>query len=119
MEYLRQTNMRIRRAMAPGLIFLTLAYFAYHAIQGNHGLLALGELERELVTLQVEAVAVSAERQALEQLVEGLRPEAVDPDLLEERARAVLGFIRADEVILPLPKTGAPTVTPPVLKGKS
>ena len=40
------------------------------------------------------------ERLALEHRVQLLRPESVDPDLLEEQARARLGLSEPDEVVI-------------------
>ena len=44
-----------------------------------------------------------AEREQLEAKVIKLRPGSIDPDLLEERARTVLGYARPDEHIVILP----------------
>ena len=81
------------------LLFL-LVYFSYHAVSGSRGLLALLELRREIAATEAELDRVAAERAALERRVERMRPESLDLELLDERARATLGLIHEDEVIV-------------------
>ena len=80
------------------LILLGIVNFGYHALQGDYGLFALLRTETEEVALQRELAALKAERAQLENLALRLSPEFLDLDLLDERARAVLGHMRADEI---------------------
>lgn len=91
---------RISRAWEPALVILILAYFSYHAIEGHHGLLALRELNTQLADLEIKAQASKTERAALEGKVSSLRRDNLDLDLLDERARAILGYSEAGEVVL-------------------
>lgn len=75
-------------------------YFGYFAINGNHGLLAWLRLQHEIEATQVDLDRLQAERMPLEHRVRLLRPESVDPDLLEEQARARLGLAEPDEVVI-------------------
>ncbi len=40
------------------------------------------------------------EQEILERRVQLLRPDSLDPDMLEERARKVLNFAKKDEVVI-------------------
>jgi cell division protein FtsB len=80
------------------LILLGIVNFGYHAIQGEYGLFALMRFESEETALRAELGGLVAERAQLENLAVRLSPEFLDLDLLDERARAVLGHMRADEV---------------------
>jgi cell division protein FtsB len=99
----------MRQAMAPLFGAAAIAYFGYHAVQGDRGLIAWWNLRYEIEKTDIALAEVGAERQVLEHRVSLLRPESLDPDMLEERARVMLGFVHPDDRIVPLP---APRVAP-------
>jgi cell division protein FtsB len=82
------------------VIFALVLYFGYFAIYGKHGLVNWVRLNEEIVLKQGELDRTKTERAALEHRVRLLRPESVDPDLLEEQARARLGLSQGDEVVI-------------------
>jgi len=92
--------MRDRRTLLLLLIVLSTGYFAFHAIYGNRGLLAWYQVHHRLEALSAQKQAKQAELAALENRVQLLRPQRVDPDLLDERARAMLGFTATDEAVV-------------------
>ena len=57
-------------------------------------------LERSISKLSEQHQELHIKRTALEYNVQRLRPNSIDPDLLEERARYVLGYVHPDETIL-------------------
>jgi cell division protein FtsB len=89
------------RGVGVTLVLVALVlYFGYFAIYGKHGLVNWIRLQEEIGLKQGELDRVRAERTALEHRVRLLRPESVDPDLLEEQARARLGLSQPDEVVI-------------------
>jgi cell division protein FtsB len=96
-------RLRVRNVAMPAVMVSILAYFAYHAVEGNHGLLARSHLENELGGLQQKAATLHEQRLRLERRVALLRPDNLDPDLLAEEARRVLGYAHPDEVIILTP----------------
>jgi cell division protein FtsB len=58
-------------------------------------------VETETKRLASQRDALSAERAELENLTKRLSANYLDLDLLDERARDVLGYVRPDEVVLP------------------
>jgi cell division protein FtsB len=83
------------------LIAVTLViYFVYHLIQGERGVLSWMRLKNRITVAEQKLAEVQGEQTALEQRVHLLRPESLDPDMLEERARTVLNFARKDEIII-------------------
>ena len=74
------------------------AYFAYHTVQGDQGLLALAQLRKAVALAEAEREAVRGERLALEHRTEGLIGPTIDGDLLDEQVRIQLGYGRDDEV---------------------
>ena len=77
-------------------ICLTL-YFSYHLMQGERSIIRYVTLEQSIVKTALMVEKTTTQRQELEARVVRLRPASLDPDLLEERARVVLGFGFANE----------------------
>lgn len=82
------------------LAAVLLAVFAHSGLQGDYGLLALRRAELLERELEADLARARADRQVLQNLTRRLSPESLDLELLDERARAVLGYIRPDEIIV-------------------
>ena len=100
MKFVDQIRLRLTRALTPALVLVAIFYIGYHAVQGNHGLLKLMELRAETVELETQASEVASEKHALEIKVNNLRKDNLDLDLLDERARDVLGFQEQNEIVI-------------------
>ena len=87
----------------PVLGTLVVAYIAFHAVQGDRGLLAYFTYSQEVSRATVTLQDVRQTREKLAYRVALLRPESRDLDLLEERARTTLDLVRDDEFIVFLP----------------
>ncbi|TAL27225.1 MAG: septum formation initiator family protein [Alphaproteobacteria bacterium] len=79
-----------------GLFF----YFAYHLAHGDRGYFAWKGLQKKLTEAEAQYDQKRAERQALENRVKLLRPDSLDLDMLDERARTVLGFVKPNEKVV-------------------
>ena len=105
MAFFSELRRQAQSIVPPFIGVCMVGYFAYHAVQGDRGFLAWLKLTQEIADAQTRLAAVSGEHDALEHRVNLLRPESLDPDMLEERARILLNFVRQDErVILINPK---------------
>lgn len=83
------------------LIFLIgVIYFAFHAVSGERGLLALMQYNQKVKTAQEKYEQVHMERLQLEHRVTLLRPDSLDLDLLDEESRKLLGYAGKEEIIL-------------------
>ncbi len=82
---------------------LVLAYFSYHMIQGNHGVIALLELRAKVAAAEVIQSETGADHRRLVQQVTLLRPDNLDPDMLEERTRVMLNYVHHDEIVIITP----------------
>jgi len=80
--------------------FCLACYFTYHIGFGERSLIRLLSLERGIAQISSEYEGLRSERTALESRVVRLRPGSLDRDLLEERARYVLGFVFPGEQII-------------------
>ena len=77
-----------------------IAIFAHSGLQGDHGLAAYREAETEERELRTELAGLRAEHDVLANRVLRLSDRYLDLDLLDERARAVLGLVRPDELVV-------------------
>jgi cell division protein FtsB len=78
----------VRLTILGGLI----VYFGAQALTGERGLLNEAERREALIDRRAELARLEAERSELQARVDGLSAEHLSVDLLEERARVVLGF---------------------------
>ena len=103
MALVHEIRRRGRQFLPQVLLAATLGYFGYHILQGEHGVLAWLQLEKDLRIARANATVLDEEKAQLEHRVNLLRPDSLDPALLEERAREVLNYARDDEMIVLLP----------------
>ena len=83
---------RLRSYLPTAALSLLILYFAFNAFTGEQGLLSSGQRDEALVQRTQELAALSAQREDLEKRARLLRDESLSADLLEERARSLLGF---------------------------
>ena len=81
---------------------LLIGYFGVNAFTGNHGLKAKQALDQQFVELADELALLKRERTEWQRRVALLKSESIDPDTLDERSRAVLGYLNARELSLML-----------------
>jgi cell division protein FtsB len=79
---------------------VAVSYFLFHAQHGARGLDARDTLKQALRVADGELAALVAERKDWEQRLSLVRDESVDRDLLDESARATLGRVNKNDIIL-------------------
>ena len=82
------------------LAALFIGYFAVNAFTGDHGLRAQQDLDQQMASMKTDLARVKAERSVWERRVSLLRSDRIDPDMLEERARALLDDVDPRDVTL-------------------
>ncbi len=73
-------------------IGLLIAYFAFHALVGEGGLLTWSQRSKTLSQRTEQLETLRRERTELEARAQLLRDTSLSRDLLEERARSLIGF---------------------------
>jgi cell division protein FtsB len=91
---------RARAITGPVLAISLVCYFAYHLFVGDRGLIAWLHLTQQLRDGKATLAALDSERRALDHRVGLLRPDHLDPDMLDERARAALNLAGPDEIVI-------------------
>jgi cell division protein FtsB len=77
-------------------------YLGAHAVTGRQGLVAYVDLQAQERALESRMAALEAERDALEARAARLRPETLDLDYLDERARITLAAGDSEELVFAL-----------------
>jgi cell division protein FtsB len=91
----------LTRAIVPGILFFVGIYFTFTAVQGNNGLFQRIQVEAERDRLAEELAGLQEQVARMEILTHRLSDTYLDLDLLDERVRNVLGYVRPDEIVLP------------------
>ena len=87
----------------PTMIMAALClYFSFYLLFGPRGYLALQRIQETSVIKAIEHQELADKRQSLEADVKLMRPNSLDPDMAEEQARHTLGYIKPDEIVVPL-----------------
>ncbi|CAM3303555.1 MULTISPECIES: septum formation initiator family protein [Thalassospira] len=92
--------LRLKQAVAPVIAFTVMAYFIFHSVEGERGLLNYWSMQDRVSQITQVLEETTERRKLLEQHVLSLRASHLDPDLLDERARAMLNAAHPDDVII-------------------
>jgi cell division protein FtsB len=96
----KEIRRRARHVVGPFLGLTLVVYFAYHTVQGDRGLMAWWQLNQEVKQAEETLAQLDETRTTLDRRASLLRPDHLDPDMLEERARLMLNMGRDDEVVV-------------------
>lgn len=77
-----------------------LGFFAWHAQEGPRGFAFHQKLASQSRQLSEELAAIQKQRTDFETRVALLRPESVDPDMLDEMARSTLDVAGPNDLIV-------------------
>jgi len=102
MSLAREFKRRARIMVAPAIFLAITGYFSWNATQGDRGLVAYAQRQELLRGVVADQDAAKAERDGWETRVTGLRARHLDPDTLDERARAMLNLAEPSDVIVKL-----------------
>ncbi|GLS18783.1 hypothetical protein GCM10007874_18000 [Labrys miyagiensis] len=99
---------RIRAILNQLALFLgtaaAIAYFSYQAFNGDHGIQAQHQFDKQRQDLTNELAQLRDEHQALERRVNLLKAQTIDPDMLEEKSRELLGLVDPNDIVVLLGK---------------
>lgn len=77
-----------------------LGYFAWYAWKGPRGYIYQDQLQGKLAMLDGKFAGVQQQRVRLEHKVGLLRPESIDPDILDEMARSQLQMAKPGDLVI-------------------
>jgi len=82
------------------LAALLIGYFGVNAYSGNRGLKAKEVIDQQSAALTAELDRLKVEHAQWDRRIALLKSEAIDPDMLDERARALLDYVDPNDVTL-------------------
>ena len=100
----KRRRFAVRRLVLPFVAMGVCAYFAHHATHGPNGWSAREARLAKRDALRVELAALQTERKRAAQRTKLLNGTVIERDVLDERARDLLGLSRGDEIILMMPR---------------
>ncbi len=101
MSWGRVLRQQAKAAIAPTVFLGLVGYFGWNATQGERGSQAFALRQDQLRVVQSDLARVTAERDMWERRVAGLRTQRLDPDTLDERARAMLNVADPADIVVP------------------
>jgi cell division protein FtsB len=95
---------RARRILIPLMLYsasaAVAAYFIHHAHSGARGIEARQKYEADVAELSKEFEGLKTDRTNWERRIALLRSDQIDRDLLEERARVMLGRVHPNDLVI-------------------
>ena len=97
--------------VAAGLIAFQ-AYLGFNVVSGQYGIESQKQMQVAIQELQARSAALQARIEASRHRVTLFDPQRLDPDIVSERARALLAMANpADVVVMVDANTGEPNVS--------
>lgn len=87
------------------------AYLGFNVVSGQFGIESQRQMHEEIKELRAQSAALQAQISAYRHRVGLFDPARLDPDILSERARALLAMARPDDVVVMVdPISGEPII---------
>lgn len=93
---------RLRPYIPTAALAFLIFYFGFHAFTGDRGILSTHQRSETLAAKTKELAALRKEREDLEARAHLLRDSSLSADLLDERARSLLGFSDPKDYVIRL-----------------
>ena len=98
---LRRPSLRNKLAIATVLIAFQ-GYLGFHLIEGNFGTTSQAKFSNQLIELNLEREQLGENIKIAQNRNSLLTADRLDPDLLTQRARELLGWGNPSDVIVPM-----------------
>ncbi|SDG77631.1 FtsB family cell division protein [Pelagibacterium luteolum] len=95
----KRPSILIKLSITVGLIAFQ-GYLGYHVVTGAFGIESQKEMFEEIRILEAREAALGIEIDSYRHRIALLDPRKLDPDILTERARALLGLVHPDDVLI-------------------
>jgi cell division protein FtsB len=98
-----------RYLLVAGALVAFQAYLGFNVVSGQYGIESQKRMHAEIQELQAQSAALQARIDGYRHRVTLFDPQRLDPDIVTERARALLSMADpADIVVMVDPQTGKP-----------
>jgi cell division protein FtsB len=82
------------------LAALLIGYFGVNAYSGDRGLKAKEDIDRQMASLNADLTRLKLEHAQWARRVALLKSDAIDPDMLDERARTLLDYVDPNDMTM-------------------
>ena len=100
MKVLTELRLRSSHIIGPIIGVCLIVYFLYHAVQGDRGLIAFWQLSKQVTQAENTHSVLNQKRAELQNRVSLLNPNSLNSDMIDERARFILGYTKTDEIVI-------------------
>ena len=100
MKVLTELRLRSSHIIGPIIGVCLIVYFLYHAVQGDRGLIAFWQLSKQVTQAENTQSMLNQKRTELQTRVSLLNPNSLNSDMIDERARFILGYTKSDEIVI-------------------
>lgn len=98
-----------RHLLVAGALLAFQAYLGFNVVSGQYGIESQKQMHAEIQKLAAKSAALQARIDGYRHRVALFDPQRLDPDIVSERARALLSMANpADVVVMVDPRTGKP-----------
>lgn len=77
-----------------------LVYLGFSALGGQFGIESRNEIQSEIELLSAESATLQVKIESLKHRISLFEPTRIDPDILTERARAMLSMATKDDIFI-------------------
>ena len=77
-----------------------IGYFGVNAYSGNRGIKAKEDIDRQMAALNTDLTRLKLEHAQWARRVALLKSDAIDPDMLDERARLLLDYVDPNDLTM-------------------
>jgi cell division protein FtsB len=110
------TRKRLRAVLSAlalyALAALLIGYFGVNAYSGARGLKAKEDIDRQTAALTAELDRLTHEHGQWARRIALLKADDLDPDMLDERARALLDYVGPNDLTMMFDPPAHPTAIP-------
>lgn len=95
----KRPSILLKLSITAGLLAFQ-GYLGYHVVTGAFGIDSQREMLEQIRLLEARQAALEIEIDSYEHRIALFDPRRMDPDILTERARALLGLVHPDDIII-------------------
>jgi cell division protein FtsB len=90
-------------------------YLGYSALRGQFGIESQQQMQREIGELEAKSAMLKAEIDSYRHRSTLFDPRKLDPDILTERARALLNMAQADDIVVMVDAASGAAISKPAI----
>lgn len=95
----KRPSILVKLAITASLVAFQ-GYLGYHVLTGAFGIESQKEMLEQIEVLKAQRASLQAELDSYRQRIALFDTARLDPDIVTERARAYLGLVRPDDILI-------------------